>query len=488
MSHRPPQLEGCGWETLDLEDDRPIRVLYVEDNVDLAHLVSEQLERHGEMAVDTATDAERGLEALDETIDCVLCDYEMPGPDGLEFLEMVRERHPTLPFLLFTGEGSERVAADAISAGVTDYVQKQTGTEQYQLLANRIEKAVSKQRAERRIERLQRRVRKLIQHSTDVITVLGPDGTIAFQSPSVERILGFEPSEMVGENAFDFVHPDDQMDVVEAFDRGIEQPDELVEVEWRARTADGDWCWLHSVGTNRLDDPDVNGFVVNHRDVTDVRERKRQLERQNERLERFASVVSHDIRGPLDRARGWVEVALEDDDPEALERSLLAHDRMESIVDDTLTLAREGAVVEQPIPVAVDVVAREAWQSVDAPAASLEIESDAVLEADEDRLRRLFENLFRNAVEHGGDGVTIRVSISEDALIVTDDGGGVDPAQRNEVFEFGHTTADDGTGFGLSIVREIAIAHGWSVNLTESDDGGARFEFRGVERGPRSAV
>jgi PAS domain S-box-containing protein len=488
MSHRPPQLEGCGWETLDVEDDRPIRVLYVEDNVDLAHLVAEQLERHGNMAVDTAIDADRGLEALDETVDCVLSDYEMPGADGLEFLEMVRERHPTLPFLLFTGEGSERVAADAISAGVTDYVRKETGTEQYQLLANRIEKAVSKQRAERRIERLQRRVRKLIQHSTDIITVLGRNGTIVFQSPSVERILGYEPGEMVGENAFEFVHPDDQMDVVEAFDRGIERPDDLVEVEWRARTADDDWCWLHSIGTNRLDDPDVNGFVVNHRDVTDVRERKRQLERQNERLERFASVVSHDLRGPLDQARGWVEVASEDDDPEALERALAAHDRMEDIVDDTLALARDGAIVEQPVPVAVDVVAREAWRTIDAPAASLDVVSDAVVEADEDRLRRLFENLFRNAVDHGGEDVTVRVGTPDRALFVADDGGGIEPDRRGDVFDFGHTTADDGTGVGLSIVQEIATAHGWSVTVSESEDGGARFEFEGVERGPRSAV
>jgi PAS domain S-box-containing protein len=310
MGSGTARLDNCDWESAQGTTERPIRVLYVGDDPEFAGVVAHQLEVSGNVAVDTAASGPEGLAAVDETIDCVLCGYEGRTLNGLEFLEALRERHPTLPFVLVADAGTEAVAAEAAGADVTEYVPGGFGSRQFHGIVERIERAVGSDRDERCGERLQRRLRKLITHSTDVITVLGPDGTIAFQSPSVERILGFEPSEMVGENAFDFVHPDDQMDVVEAFDRGIEQPDELVEVEWRARTADGDWCWLHSVGTNRLDDPDVDGFVVNHRDVTAERRQERRLASHQRRMDRIVAVLEREFRGPLETATTALDDAI----------------------------------------------------------------------------------------------------------------------------------------------------------------------------------
>ncbi|MFD1643993.1 sensor histidine kinase [Halohasta litorea] len=107
--------------------------------------------------------------------------------------------------------------------------------------------------------------------------------------------------------------------------------------------------------------------------------------------------------------------------------------------------------------------------------------SAATIEADDDRLGQLLENLFRNAIEHGGDEVTVTVGTMDDGFYVEDDGSGIPEDKRDSVFTAGYSTSEDGTGFGLSIVNQIAEAHGWDVGLTESKAGGARFDITGGE-------
>ncbi|MBB6646877.1 ATP-binding protein [Halobellus ruber] len=209
-----------------------------------------------------------------------------------------------------------------------------------------------------------------------------------------------------------------------------------------------------------------------------------QLQRERDRLEEFASVVSHDLRNPLQTAVGRVELLSEATDNEhvpPLERAL---SRMESLIEDLLTLARDGMQVEAPEDVDVATLADEAWRTTDSAAASLRVEPDRLLlRADRSRFRQLLENLFRNSVEHGGDDVTVTVGALPDGrgFYVADDGPGIPPAEREAVFDAGYTSSESGTGFGLSIVKQIAEAHGWTVSVTDADDGGARFEVTGVE-------
>ena len=214
------------------------------------------------------------------------------------------------------------------------------------------------------------------------------------------------------------------------------------------------------------------------------RERERRLERENERLSEFASVVSHDLRNPLGVAQGHLEVlAAGDADDATVDEIATSLDRMAALIEDVLTLARDGEVVDDPELVSLPAVAAEAWRVVDAPDATLDVDRDAPhVRADPERLRTVLENLFRNSVEHG-DATRIRVGVDTASalLFVDDDGTGVPESEREDVFEHGFTTNDDGTGFGLAIVREIADAHGWTVSLTDSESGGARFEFAGVD-------
>ena len=212
------------------------------------------------------------------------------------------------------------------------------------------------------------------------------------------------------------------------------------------------------------------------------RERERGLERENARLSKFASVVSHDLRNPLGIAQGHLQVLAEGDgDEETVAEIATALDRMEALIEDVLTLARDGEVVDDPEVVSLAAAATDARRVVDAPDATLDVARDAPnVRADPERLQTVLENLFRNSVQHG-DATTLAVGVDDGVLYVADDGTGIPEDDRENVFEHGYTTNEDGTGFGLAIVEEIADAHGWTVSLTESDAGGARFEFHGVD-------
>jgi len=236
-------------------------------------------------------------------------------------------------------------------------------------------------------------------------------------------------------------------------------------------------------------------------DVTAQERYRRQLEAQNERLEQFTGMVSHDLRNPLNVAQGNSEIiaeliaAAKADDGEytplnaetmgtlgsaadTLTRTLT---RMELLIDDLLVLAREGQEIDEPEPVSLATLVERCWEMVDQQQATLVVDTDRTIRADPDRLQQLFENLFRNAVEHGGSDVTIRIGALDNGFYVEDDGPGIPADKREEVFESGYTTNRNGTGFGLNIVSEIVAAHGWTVTITDGTDGGARFEITGVD-------
>jgi signal transduction histidine kinase len=213
---------------------------------------------------------------------------------------------------------------------------------------------------------------------------------------------------------------------------------------------------------------------------------ERELEHQHAadrlaRLDEFAGVLSHDLRNPLNVAQGRLAAASETGDPadfEAVDESL---DRMEALVTDALAVARQGRPVTDYESVPLGAVVRDCWRVVDSADATLRVDTDRTVRADRSRLQQVFENLVRNAVQHAGPEVTVLVDDLSDGFSVADDGPGIPPEQRDEVLESGVTTAEDGIGFGLSIVQSIAEAHGWTVAVTEGELGGARFEFHGVD-------
>jgi signal transduction histidine kinase len=265
-------------------------------------------------------------------------------------------------------------------------------------------------------------------------------------------------------------------------------------------TVDGTTRYYSVSSTPLSPDRVRTGRIVVLTDITERERYRQKLERQNSQLDRFASIVSHDLRNPLSVAQGWTELAIEEDDTEPLSHVVDAHERMHELIEEILTLAREGDSIDELESLDLAAVAERSWEMITPESATLVVEDidAAPIEADPERLQQLFENLFRNAVEHGstspasqtqqdavehgGNGITITVGELDDepGFFVEDDGVGIPEDDRGEIFSPGYTTSEGGTGFGLAIVEEIAEAHGWEIRVTESDAGGARFEISGV--------
>ena len=704
----------------------PIRVLHVDDEPEFGDMVAEFLEREdAQLDVTSVTSAAAGIERLDGAqFDCVVSDYDMPDQNGLQFFESVRDSHPDLPFILFTGKGSEDVASDAISAGVDDYLQKQGGTGQYTLLAHRITNTVAQYRSKQEIEASQERLSLFFEQPPLGALEWTESFDVARMNEKAEEILGFTEEELVGSSWRRLIPESEQDGVAELFAEMLTES-KAYDIEQETLTSDGERIrceWHHRVVRDELGDvitifskfqnvsqrvkrekelaeerafteqaldtlEDVFyvvetdgtltrwnerlGAVTGHSDVTldgkdirtlfaeddhdrisgaieeaietgtatvearlltaageevsyeltgkrltdphgefvgivgigrDLSERKerkaeiqfaRDLLDQTERiadvggweietatdevfwtenlfdmlgvdygqapplgealdvyleedrqrvanaietavaaaesfdvearferhdgelrwfriqgkpvlqdgevvrlrgavqditdhkqrekqLEQFASIVSHDLRNPLNVAEGRLELAREECDSEHLPSVAQAHERMRDLIADLLELARGDERVSAMELVDLGELAGQCWNAVETGDAALVNEAETHFHADQSQLRQLLENLIRNAVEHGGDDVTITIGDQPDGFYVADDGQGIPPEDREQVFEPGYSTSTEGTGFGLSIIRQITEAHGWTVSLDTSTDGGIRFDVTGV--------
>jgi PAS domain S-box-containing protein len=218
-----------------------------------------------------------------------------------------------------------------------------------------------------------------------------------------------------------------------------------------------------------------------------MQKREEELRRERERLDEFTGFVSHDLRNPLTVATGRLQLAMTEQESAHLDAVEEALDRMEQLIQDLLKLTRQGATVGEKKEVRLRELVSRCWSSVETHDAELVVRAATATErpilADGSRLMSLVENLVRNAVEHGSPEVTVTVGglDDEDGFYVADDGVGIPESEREAVFRSGYSTANGGSGLGLAIVKQTADAHGWDIRVTESSEGGARFEITNVE-------
>lgn len=607
------------------DSDPGIRVLHVDDDPRLLELSAHFLEAAIDgLTVATESDPLRALDRLStESVDCLVSDYQMPELDGVELLDAVNERYPTLPFVFFTGCRSEIDVSDVLSRGATDVLEKNRPAEPYELLAHRVVDAVERARAreklsEREAERSGNRSRsrtrtqtegssptdRIVDHVAVGVCACADDGRIryandAFASlfdldrdslletaiPIWDRVDGlradsFDPEaqcllEVEPENSGDgeddervvavtvtpaegsrgdgtnerndrtayvltcedvteraayehdshllealfeqipvhlyvkdeaarhirisneYPNPDEVIGKTDVEVYGAERGTESYERDLRIidtgepmiNVVEGNpethRYFLSSKVPWRNDDGEIKGLIGITRDITERKRHQRQLERQNERLRTVASVISHDIRNPLNLASGKLQLLEDECDVESVHLSDAQHslDRTHDLLESLLALVKHGQWVAETDPVSIESVTGLCWRHVAAGAGVLELDQEFYVVGDEDRLLQLFENLFRNAALHAGSDVTIRVGPLEDwsGFYVEDDGPGIPEDERERVFESGYTTSAEGTGFGIPIIEVIAEAHGWDVRLTDGRAGGARFEFVGVD-------
>ena len=224
----------------------------------------------------------------------------------------------------------------------------------------------------------------------------------------------------------------------------------------------------------------AKGEVNLLRDVTELTNKEEELQAQNEQLSEFANEVSHDLRNPLSVAVGHLQLAKDNrEDSEHITKIEQALERMDELIASILARAHSGRSPNREL-LSLETTVKNAWSNVRTPSASVAVDADRSLSADSEQLLQLFENLFRNSIEHGGADVHIVIGTTPSGFFVSDDGPGIPESRREDVFDRGVTYSAQGTGYGLSIVSNVVAAHDWSITVTESESGGARFEISGV--------
>ncbi len=467
--------------------NEPIFVLYVNDDPELLRLVSTRLERERDhLTIVRAESVEDGLSILRTgDIDCILSDYHMPDRNGLDFLRSVRAENDEIPFILFTETGDETVASESISAGVTDYIIQKAIGNQSALLANKITTHVEHVRARRAVEYTNRQLRDIAETTDDVLWVFSADWSeLRFVNSAYEDLFGHSIEALRDEpqSFLEQVYEEDRDRVQRAMERL--SGGEALQIEYRVNYSEEIRIWVETRCKPARDENGDLDYVAGFtRDITEHKSHEESLVVKNEQLERFSSTVAHDLRNPLNIADGNIDLAREDCDSQYLDIASEAVSEMAVLIDELLALAKEGETIDERSHVWFEDLIRSGARNVVLDSATLEIRGAGTLDCDPSRIREALENLFRNAVDHGGDGVTITVGLLDDGrgFYIEDDGPGIPPEKRGAVFDRGHTTSAHGTGFGLAIVEQIVQAHDWEIAVTDGADGGARFEITGVD-------
>ena len=275
-----------------------IRVLHVDDDPRLLELSELFLQRESDrFDVETATAVDDALARLDEdAIDCVVSDYDMPGATGIEFLETVRDRFPELPFILFTGKGSEEVAGEAISAGVTDYLQKERATEQYAILANRILNAVERTRARRELATSERQLREIYERITDGFFAVNTDWEYVYVNEEGARLVDLEPEDIRGRTVWEVFPEIEETPFAEALRTAMTSQERTRIEEYYPPTERWYAVTIY---------PDPTGISIFFNDVTERRTNERELEAERNRR----AALFENLGEPI------VEVSFADDRP-----------------------------------------------------------------------------------------------------------------------------------------------------------------------------
>jgi len=285
--------------------EEPIRVLLVDDDPDLGAVTSMHLERRdGAFETQVAHSAAEALDVLDGDVDCIVSDYEMPERDGLDLLREVREFDATLPFVLFTGRGSEEIASEAISAGVTDYLQKGTGTDQYAVLANRIRNAVAHRRSVEAAAETKSRYQTLVESSPNAILVHDGEAIRYANERLVELAGAADAAEVYGCDPVSLVHPEDRERLADRVDRVLRDREPAGWLSWRLRRFDGEIRRVESQAAPVVFEG-VRASQVVLRDVTDRYCREQRLEALHDATRRL--LVAEDRGTVADVALDVVE-------------------------------------------------------------------------------------------------------------------------------------------------------------------------------------
>lgn len=356
--------------------------------------------------------------------------------------------------------------------------------------ARAITRAYEAEERNRKLQRERNLRERIVETSPVGIVVIDADGTLSFANDHAVEMLGLPRDEIVGleydTSMFEATDADGNPIEEGVFDRVLSSGEPVFDAERHLTRSDGRRIWLLVSGAPlREPSGDVSGVVFTAEDITERKRWEQRLERQNKRLESFASMLAHELRNPLTIAQIYHRQAANGDE-QAADEVETALARIEEMIDVLLVTARGAESVIDREDVPLPDAAKDAWTDVSRDGAELVVETERTVRSDPVHLHHLLTNLFQNSVEHGEGAVTVRVGNLQDAdgFYVEDDGPGIPEGEHEAVFEAGHTTDSDGIGLGLTFVEQLAETYGWDCTLTKSEAGGTRFEFTGLDSVP----
>jgi len=416
--------------------------------------------------VETARTSNEARDRLSrDNIDCIITSLDGATTNTMAIVA----RHPDIPVLVVAKSGSESVVVELDTPIAIDDVQRMAA--QRTVLSHQVESAVTNGHDPAASPSPDPKA--VAERVTDGIFAVDTNWRYTYANSDAAALTNRSSADLIGMSIWKAFPELAGSPFADALRRGMASKDTLiVEAKYKPR---GLWYDVRIY-------PDDDGISVYFKDITEAVARREKLQRENERLERFVNIVSHDLRNPLTVIRGAFELIEESADISHAELGLRGVTRMENLISDLLTLAREGKRIDSSETIDLNEICTQCWETVETNTATLAVVDEYILSADRGRLKQLFENLFHNAVEHGPEGVTVTVGAlaDEQGFYVADDGPGIPAADRESVFDQGYSLSSTGTGVGLSIVADIASAHSWEISVTDSDAGGAKFMITGV--------
>lgn len=476
---------------ISLENDisANINILYVENNINIRKKVILNLEKENDkFKIDGVDSPNNGIHNLNKkTYDCILSGYNFPNTNGLEFLKEVKKQ-TDIPFILFTKENNDEIIHDIISENVDDYVEKDLNKIQYKILSKRISTYVSNHRTKskliKRTDELEEE-RKFINQSldsmNDIFFVIDTNGNINKVNNSglkcITSISNYSEQD-IGEINIRDIFPQSQTEQINKSLSSVNKGNH-VRFNIEAKTNQNESLELEiKISPLYNDINEIIGIVGMARDVTEENEYKRKLKKKNNKLDKFAKIISHDIRNPTSIAKGNLNLHINNHgSTDELDTTLKSIHRIENILEDVLYITKSNTDELNKQNITLKSIANECWKNLNVKNSELKINTDKIISQNKKLSSRLFENLFKNSIEHSGDNVRITIGGTKNGFYVEDNGTGIPKNKRGKIFNQNYSTSETGEGLGLSIVEHVCDVHGWTISITESKTGGARFEI-----------
>lgn len=492
-----------------MTDGPAVRVLILEDRPEDADLLLHELRRAGFLPEHSRVESEEAYRAgLAADPDVILADYTLPQFDALRALHILQESRADIPFLVVTGSVGEERAVECMREGATDYLLKDRLTR----LAPAVKRALEEKRvrsekrsAEDSLRRSEEYYRSVIENTRDVVIVIDVEGTILYQSPSVEPVLGHRPEERIGGTVLDHIHPADRQAAKDQVAMVFRNPGHTYSIVARVQHADGSWRTIEALGCAHTSSDGEHRTVINARDITDRIQLEEQL-RQAQKLEaigQLAGGVAHDFNNMLTVIGGYAdfieqEANLSESTRESAREIAKAHERGAALTRQLLAFARKQVLQPRVIDLN-DVIGDLRNFLRRLIGANIEFsvnlhDSPVRVVADPGQIEQVVMNLVVNARDAMLDGGHLTVSTSCDPLSsdvegadskpryavieVRDTGCGMDEATQSRIFDPFFTTKPrgKGTGLGLSTVYGIVDQSEGHIEVTSERDEGTSLQ------------